>query len=69
MLKILSFFLTLSSLSFALAEEYDAMKGVNPVNGFFAMGNGIPRIAALHMKLIGDRHKELLAMKRNENAE
>jgi hypothetical protein len=59
----------LSSLSFALAEEYDAMKGVNPVNGFFAMGSGIPRISALHMKLIDDRQKELLATKRKENAE
>jgi intracellular sulfur oxidation DsrE/DsrF family protein len=49
---LVAFFLVLSSLSFASAEEYDAMKGVNSVN-------------AIHLNLIHDTYKELVAMKKD----
>jgi len=63
-MSIVAFFLVLSSLSFASAEEYDAMKGVNSVKVIFDMRDGIPELAALHMKLIHDTYKELSAMKK-----
>ncbi len=63
-MSIVGFFLVLSSLSFAWAEEYDAMKGVDSAKVFFDMRDGIPNIAAVHMKLIYDTYKELAAMKK-----
>jgi len=60
----MAFLFALSSLSFAWAEEYDAMKGVNSVKAIFDMRDGVPNIAAVHMKLIHDTYKELLAMKK-----
>ena len=64
-MSIAAFFLVLSSLSFASAEEYDAMKADNSVRVIFDMRDGIPKIAALHMKLIHDTYKELAAMDKN----
>ena len=58
------FFLALSSASFASADEYDAMKGVDSVNVIFDMRDGIPEIAAVHMKLIHDTYKQLVAMEK-----
>ena len=63
-LFIAALFLSMSSLPSALAEEYDAMKGVNSVKVIFDMRDGIPKIAAVHMKLIHDTYKELSAMKK-----
>ncbi len=60
---ILAFFLILSSHSFTLAKEYDAMKGVNSTKVIFDMRDGIPKIAAVHMELIYDTYKELATMK------
>jgi intracellular sulfur oxidation DsrE/DsrF family protein len=62
--SIVALFLALSSHSFASAEEYDAMKGVNSVKVIFDMRDGVPEIAAVHMKLIHDTYKELSAMKK-----
>ena len=59
------FFLVLSSISFALAEEYSAMKGVNSVNAIFDMRDGNPQTAVIHLNLIHDSYNELVAMKKN----
>lgn len=63
-MSIVVFFLVLSSFSFASAEEYDAMKGIDSAKVFFDMRDGIPKGAAVHMKLIHDTYKELVAMKK-----
>jgi intracellular sulfur oxidation DsrE/DsrF family protein len=63
--SIAAFFLILSSLSFASAEEYDAMKGVNSVNTIFDMRDGNLQTAVIHLNLIHDTYKELVAMKKN----
>jgi intracellular sulfur oxidation DsrE/DsrF family protein len=60
-----SFLLVLSNRSFASAEEYDAMKGVNNANVIFDVRDGIPKIAAVHIKLIHDTYKQLAAMNKN----
>jgi intracellular sulfur oxidation DsrE/DsrF family protein len=59
------FSLVLSSLSFATAEEYDAMKGVNSVNAIFDMRDGNLQTAVIHLNLIHDTYKELITMKKN----
>jgi intracellular sulfur oxidation DsrE/DsrF family protein len=61
------FCLVLSSLSFASAEEYDAMKGVNSVNAIFDMRDGNLQTAVIHLNLIHDTYKELITMKKNPN--
>jgi intracellular sulfur oxidation DsrE/DsrF family protein len=38
------------------------MKGVDSTKVFFDMRDGIPKVAAVHMKLIYDTHRELSAM-------
>jgi intracellular sulfur oxidation DsrE/DsrF family protein len=58
-------FLVLSSLSCASAEEYDAMKGVHSVNVMFDMRDGNLQSAAIHLNLIHDTYKELVAQKKN----
>jgi intracellular sulfur oxidation DsrE/DsrF family protein len=58
-------FLVLSSISYTFAEEYDAMKGVNSVNVMFDMRDGNPQTAVIHLNLIYDTYKELVAMKKN----
>ncbi len=63
-ISIVVFLLVLSSLSLASAQEYEAMKGVDSANVFFDMRDGIPKIAAVHMKLIHDTYEQLLAMKK-----
>ncbi len=60
-----AFFLVLSSHSFVWAEEYDAMKGVNSVNAIFDMRDGNPQTAVIHLNLIHDTFKDLVAMKKN----
>jgi intracellular sulfur oxidation DsrE/DsrF family protein len=64
-MSIVAFFLVMSSLTVASAEQYEAMKGVNNANVIFDMRNGIPKIAAVHIKLIHDTYKRLLAMNKN----
>jgi intracellular sulfur oxidation DsrE/DsrF family protein len=64
-MSIAAIFLILSSLSFASAEEYDAMKGVNSVNAIFDMRDGNLQTAGIHLNLIHDTYKELVAMKKN----
>ena len=59
------FFLVLSSLSYALAEEYDAMKGVHSVNVMFDMRDGNLQSAVIHLNLIHDTYKELVAQKKS----
>jgi intracellular sulfur oxidation DsrE/DsrF family protein len=51
-----------SLLSAGAAEEYDAMEGVDSVKVIFDMRDGIPEIAAVHMKLIHNTYKELTSM-------
>jgi intracellular sulfur oxidation DsrE/DsrF family protein len=63
-ISMVAFFLVLSSFSFASAEEYDAMTGVESVKAIFDMRDGIPKIAAVHMKLIHDTYNELMVMKK-----
>ena len=60
-----AFFLMLLSLQFVSAQDYDAMKGVNNANVIFDMRDGVPKIAAVHMKLIHETYKQLVAMKKN----
>ena len=64
-LSIAALFIVLSTLSFASAEEYDAMKGVNSVNAIFDMRDGNLQTAVIHLNLIHDTYKELVAMKKN----
>ena len=59
------FFLVLSSLSYALAEEYDAMKGVHSVNVMFDMRDGNLQSVVIHLNLIHDTYKELVAQKKS----
>jgi len=63
-LYVTALFLWFSCLSAASAAEYDAMKGVDSVKAIFDMRDGVPKIAAVHMKLIHDTYKELTAMKK-----
>lgn len=56
--------LVLSNLSSASAEEYEGMKGVNQANVIFDMRDGIPKLAADHMKLIHATYKQLGDMKK-----
>ncbi len=58
-------FVVFSSLSYTFAEEYDAMKGVNSVNVMFDMRDGNLQSAIIHLNLIHDTYKELVAMKKN----
>jgi hypothetical protein len=46
-MSIVAFFLVLSSLSFASAEEYNAMKGVDSANVIFDIRDGIPKTGAV----------------------
>ena len=62
---LVAFFLMLSNHSLSWAEEYDAMKGVNSVNTIFDMRDGNPQTAVIHLNLIHDTFKELVAMKKN----
>lgn len=55
-------FIVLSSISFASATEYEAMREDNSVKVFFDMRDGIPKIAAVHLKLINDTYNQLTAM-------
>jgi intracellular sulfur oxidation DsrE/DsrF family protein len=64
-ISLVALFMVLSSLSFASAEEYNALKGVNNAYVIFDMRDGVPKLAAVHMKLIHDTYKELAAMKKN----
>jgi intracellular sulfur oxidation DsrE/DsrF family protein len=65
LVSLAAFCLVLSSLSFASAEEYDAMKGVNSVNAIFDMRDGNLQTAVIHLNLIHDTYKELITMKKN----
>lgn len=59
---LLSVLVTVSGLSLASAEDYEAMKGIDSVKVMFDMRDGVPEIAAGHMTLILDTWKELSAM-------
>jgi len=63
--SFLAVFLVLSSVSHSLAEEYEAMKGVHSVNVMFDMRDGNLQTAIIHLNLIHDTYKELVAMKKN----
>ena len=63
--SLAALFLALSSLSSALAEEYDAVKGVNSVNAIFDMREGNLQTAVIHLNLIHETYKEIVAMKKN----
>lgn len=60
-----AFFVVLSCLSCAWAEEYSAMKGVKSVNAMFDMRDANPQSAIVHLNLIHDTYKELVAMKKS----
>lgn len=64
-MSIVTIFLVVSNFSFASAEEYEAVKGDNSVKVFFDMRDGIPKIAAVHTKLINDTYDQLTAMGEN----
>ena len=64
-MSISAFFLIVSSLTLASAEEYDAMKGINSVNAIFDMRDGNLQTAGIHLNLIHDTYKELVTMKKN----
>jgi len=57
--------LILSSVLLVSAEQYEAMKGVNNANVIFDMRDGIPKIAAVHLKLIHETYKQLAAMNKH----
>lgn len=61
-MSIVVAFLVLLSLSFVSAEGYEAMRGDNSVKVLFDMRDGIPKIAAVHTKLINDTYEQLTAM-------
>lgn len=61
-ISALTFLLVMSTLSFALADEYDAMQGVGVAKAMFDVRDGNPKSAALHMNLIYETHKSLIAM-------
>ena len=58
------FFVVLSSFSGALAEEYNAMKGVKSVNAMFDMRDANLQSAIIHLNLIHDTYTDLVAMKK-----
>ena len=64
-LCFVTLFLALYSPSFALAEEYDAMKGVNSVKVIFDMRDSNPESAVIHLNLVHDTYKNLVTMKKN----
>ena len=59
-----AFFVVLSCLSCAWAEEYNAMKGVKSVNAMFDMRVANLQSAIVALNLIHDTYKELAAMKK-----
>lgn len=61
-MSIVAIFVVLSNLSYASAAEYEAMKRDNSVKVFFDMRDGIPKIAAVHTKLINDTYNQLTGM-------
>ena len=61
---LVAFFVVLSCLSCALAEEYNAMKGVKSVNAMFDMRVANLQSAIVALNLIHDTYKELAAMKK-----
>jgi intracellular sulfur oxidation DsrE/DsrF family protein len=63
--SLAAFLLMLASLSYASAEEYDAMIGVNSVNVMFDIRDANPQTAVIHLNLIQDTYKDLVAMKKN----
>jgi len=64
-MSLVAFFLVLTGLSFAWAEQYDVMKGINSVNVIFDMRDGNPQTAVIHLNLIHDAYKELFAMNKD----
>ena len=64
-LSIMVVCLILSNVLFASAEQYEAMKGVNNANVIFDMRDGIPKFAAVHLKLIHETYKQLAAMNKH----
>jgi len=65
LVSLVVFFLVFLCLSFTSAEQYEGMKGVNNANVIFDMRDGIPKIAAVHIKLIHDTYRQLVAMNKN----
>jgi len=63
-ISMLAVFFVFLFLSLASAEDYEAMKGVNSVQVIFDMRDGIPKSAAVRMKLIHDTYTQLAAMKK-----
>ncbi len=63
-MSIVAIIFVLSNLSFASSVEYDAMKNDSSVKVIFDMRDAIPKFAAVHMKLIHDTYKQLVAMEK-----
>lgn len=59
---IVAVFVVLFSITSASAAEYEALRDDNSVKVFFDMRDGVPKIAAVHTKLINDTYKQLKAM-------
>jgi uncharacterized oligopeptide transporter (OPT) family protein len=63
--SLVVFLLLLPGLSFASVEGYDAMKGVSSTSAIFDMRDSNVQTAAIHLNLIHDTYKELVAMNKN----
>lgn len=64
-MSMVAFFWVFSCFSYASAEEYEAMKGIDSAKAVFDVRDGSPKSAAEHMKLIYFTFQELQAMAKN----
>lgn len=56
--------LFVASLPAASAQEYESLKGVKSAKAVFDVRIGNPQTAALHLKLMHQTHKDLIAAKK-----
>ena len=61
---VVAFSISLTASSAALAQEYAALKGVTSTKVVFDVRTGIPKVAALQLKLIRQTNKDLIAEKK-----
>jgi intracellular sulfur oxidation DsrE/DsrF family protein len=68
MIALLNLFIAISLLCAVCtvsAEEYEAMKGIKSAKAVFDERESNPKSAALHLTVIHQTYKELVAMKKN----
>ena len=61
---VVAFSISLTASSPAFAQEYAALKGVKSIKVVFDVRTGIPKVAALQLKLIRQTNKDLIAEKK-----